>query len=226
MTAIVSYSTLIENVKQVLEDDGLEFVSYLPTAVDLAEERLFKELDLPELEEKVTGSLTNGVSLLNKPSGYEIAEYFRVIESATNTNKGLRKKKEDFINDYWPDVSATGMPKYYADFSSTQFILAPTPKSGLTYELKHTKKPTKLSTSNETNYYIDNCKDVLYNAVCLEMVIFLKHASQIQFWESKYVAFRDNWNLQMARYRRDGSTTPMNSDNLVNSLKHTVQTNS
>ena len=71
MAKITNYTTLVAAVQEVSENDGSEFLAYIPTAIGLAEELLFKELDLEDLETKATGSLSSNVSTLNKPSGYE-----------------------------------------------------------------------------------------------------------------------------------------------------------
>jgi hypothetical protein len=136
----------------------------------------------------------------------------------------LKKKTESFIADYWPISSEVDTPKYYTDDSATQFILAPTPVSNFAYEIRYTKKPTRLSSTNSTNYYITNCSDVLFYASMVEMLYFMKAFGQLPLWESRYTNARDTWNLQQVRYRRDGETSVRNTDSSPNSLKHAMGT--
>lgn len=224
MASITNYTTLVEAIVAVTEDDGAEFAAYIPTAVDLAEERLFRELDLPELEEKAQGNMVTGNGIITKPTGYEFAEFFSYTPTGSQ-RVVLKKKLESYIQDYWPNFSTTGEPKYYCDVNETQFRVAPTPAANYTYEIKYTQKPTKLGTSNENNYFVDNCNDVLFNATMVEIVKFMKAWSQIPVWEGTYTNVRDTWNLEMARYRRDGSTVPLNPEGNLNSIKHTINTN-
>ena len=56
MSKIIDYSTLVSAVQEAAENDGAEFLAYLPTAIALAEELLFKDLDLDDIPVKVTGS--------------------------------------------------------------------------------------------------------------------------------------------------------------------------
>lgn len=223
MAIITNYSTLVQAIQNVTEDDGAEFVTYIPTAIALAEERLFKELELPTLDEKDTGNLTASANTLTKPTGYKFADFLSV--DVLGVKHVLKKKRESFINDYWPSATAVGAPKYYCDTNDTTFIIAPTPEAAYAYELKYTKQPTKLSSSNETNYFVTNCSDTLFPGAVLEMVKFMKAWSQVQIWEQNFVQSRDTWNIEMMRYRRDGGELPANTDSGPNSLKHTMPSN-
>lgn len=220
MSAITDYSTLVQALVDITEDDGTELANYLPTAIALAEDLLFKELDLPDLEAKTTGSLIIGTDTLTKPTGYEFANYIMI--TIGTTKYFLKKRLEDYVTSYWPDSSVTGIPKYYADSSSTQFKLAPTPDSTYSYEIKYTSKPTKLSTSNTTNYYITSCSDILFYATLIEVALFMKAFEQSRLWSDAYVALRDSWNTNIPRTRRDNGSTPQNPDSGPNSLFHTT----
>ena len=222
MASITSYATLVQAVKDVAEDDGLEFADYIPTAIAMAEERLFRELDLPDLETKATGKIST--STLTKPSDYEYPHYFSITVSSSK--KQLKKRGEDFIIDYWPNAALTGEPKYYCDSSSTQIIIAPTPDQSYSYTLKYSAKPTKLSTSNTSNYFITNCQDILFYAVMSEMARFMKAWSEIEAWEQSYNAVVGAWNISMLRKRRQDGELPMNPEGGPNTIKHTAKSNS
>jgi hypothetical protein len=223
MAVITNYNTLIQAVKDLAEDDGQEFSDYLPTAIDLAEERLFRELELPDIEDKEFGTLTPNSAGLLKPTNYEFAAYFTIDVAGRKRN--LLKRTESFVNDYWPDSTVTDVPKYYCDANSAAFKLAPTPESNYPYEIKYTKKPTKLSSTNATNYFTDSCKDLLFSATMLEMVKFMKSWSQIPVWEQTYNTQRESWNVQMMRFRRDENETPTVTASGPNTLKHTITSN-
>ena len=72
MPVIDSYSTLVSAVIEFAEDDSTEFQTYIPTAIDLAEQKLTKEMDTMglTLEADVTASSGNGV--VSKPSGFRL----------------------------------------------------------------------------------------------------------------------------------------------------------
>jgi len=224
MATITSYNTLVQAIKDAAEDDGTEFDAYIPTAIDLAEELLFRELELPDLETKYTGNLTQDNNTLAKPTGYKFGNYFKIVVSGSNVI--LKKRRDDYIQDYWPDPTVSGVPKYYADSSVSNFIIAPTPDDSYEYELKVTVPPTKLSVSNQTNYFVNECQDLLFYACMIEMSRFMKAWSEIEKWASVYAPSRDDWNLNAARTRRDDGSVPSAPSSGPNSLKHTIQSNS
>lgn len=221
MAVITSYNTLIQAIKDEAEDDGVEFSSFIPVAIDIAEDKLFRELDLPELLENAAGNLTVNSSSLTKPTGYEFAEHF--IVTVSGVKKVLKKKQDSFCQEYWPNETVYDVPKYYSDNTITTFRIVPTPSTNYVYEIKYTRKPTKLSTSNATNYYVDNCQDILFAASMIEMSKFMKAWTQIPVWQETYNTLQEAWNVQQMRYRRDGSDVPGSGDTGPNSLKHTIQ---
>ncbi len=131
----------------------------------------------------------------------------------------LKKRNEDYLEDYWPDPFIQAPPKYYGDGSSTSFTIAPTPDASYFYELKYTGQPTKLSISNPTNYFTDKCRDVLYFACMVEVAKFMKAWSQVQVWEQPYQQAIANWNTQEVRKRMDNGEMPNNPLGGNNTLK-------
>lgn len=223
MAKIIDYATLVSAIQEVSENDGAEFLAYIPTAIALAEELMFKELDLEDLEIKVSGSLIQGSSFLAKPAGYEYANFLTVT---VNSNKQfLKKRQEDFIIDYWPNSSILDTPKYYGDASETQFIIAPAPDITYPYEIKYVAKPEGVSASSTTNYYVTSCSDTLFYASMIQMSIFIKAPEQIKVWSSAYTTSRDSWNMSDKRTRRDNGSIPFNTDNGTNIVTQTAQSN-
>lgn len=223
MATITNYSTLVQAVIEVTEDDSTELANYIPTAIALAEDLMFKDLDLPDLEIKANSSLVTGTDTITKPTGYEFANYIYI--TVGTSKKFLKKRQENYLMGYWPDSSVTDVPKYYSDASSTHFKLAPTPDSTYAYEIKYTAKPTKLSTSNETSYYTDSCSDILYYATLINIALFMKAFDQAKLWAEAYTTLKDIWNKNEPRTRRDTGSNPNNPDSSLNSLKHTINTN-
>lgn len=231
MPVIIDYPTLVQAIIDTAEDDGLEFVAYIPTAVDQAEEFMFKDLDLPDLEIKVPGVLIPGNTTVAKPAGYRYANYFKImvpdpILIGQTNNLFLKKRRDDYLQDYWPNTALQDVPKYYSDSSVLDFDIVPPPNFAFTYEIKYTAQPAKLTLLNPTNYYTTRCTDSLFNACMVQMVRFMKAWSQVPIWEAHYKAASDAWNINMRRVRRDDGNSPKNPTNGPNDLAHTIATNS
>lgn len=215
-----NYAALVQAIKDTAEDDGAEFEAFIPIAIGLAEDRLFNELDLPDIETKITGSIS--AETLPKPVGYSYVNYLNLIQN--NRKIKLKSRSEEFINDYWPDPSTTDVPKYYADSGLSTFTIAPTPDALYNYELKYGKEPNRLTSSNQTNYYTDYCDNILYAATMIEMAKFMKAFTQVPIWEESYLTKASDWNMLMSRRRRDSGEAPRNQSG-PNTIKHTMNSN-
>lgn len=222
MADIQSYSDLISTIQSVSEDDGAEFTAYIPYGISLAEQRLNRELDLPDLEIPITGTLTATINTLPKPTGYRYANYFHILVNGSITV--LKKRREDYLNDYWPDQTLTGTPKYYADQTQANFEIAPVPDVSYQYKIKYTMEPTRLGPTNQTNYFTQRCVDILYAASMVEMTIFTKAWSQVPVWEEAYKTLKDGWNLTMLRFRKDDGESQRNPDNPINTVINAPKT--
>lgn len=225
MAKITNYTTLVQAIKDVAEDDSNEFDSYIPTAIALAEERLLKELDLPELETQETGTLTASVAFVLKPETRHVVRHFFVTDS-TGRRKQVGKRTIDYCYDYWPNITNTDFPKYYADYSDAQYYVCPTPDDNYAYEMRYISIPTPLSSSNSTNYFVtQQCVNALYAAAMVEMSIFMKSWNTLPAWKDKYNEAAAGWNYHAQRQRRDGSIIPTNPEGGLNSLKHNIENN-
>lgn len=184
MTLPNNYTNIIAAVQELAEDDDTEFVAYIPTAIFLAEERLFKDLNLRRKKELASVSLAAESNTVTKPTGYRYG-YSVVAEDASGNKILLKKCTEDFLDDFWPNEADLGTPKYYTDDDEDNFRVAPTPETAYTIKITYNKKPTALSTSNLTNYYTEYYPDALFYAVMSAMAEYMKDYSVRQVWEDK-----------------------------------------
>ena len=166
------FTNLKAIVKEQIEDDSTEFDTYLNKAINLVEDRLFRDLDLFLLREFQDLTTTIGTPTLNMPSGFEFSD--NIVFFTSNIMRDVRKKTLDFIKDYWPNKTLTGAPKYYAVSGEEQIYLAPTPDAVYTTEISFTKRPTLLSSSNLTNYFTNNAWSALVEGTLEEMCNFIK----------------------------------------------------
>jgi hypothetical protein len=223
---ISSYSTLVDKLVELTEDDGTEFATYIPTAIQLAEERLVRENDFPELESSTTRTITTGSPDPQLPDSWDYINYV-FITLPSGERKLLKRKQDDYLIDYWPNLSIQEEPKYYALDGNTNKLKV-VPPADQTYQctIRSFNTPTKLSASNPVNYFITDCPELLLNACMIECVKFLKMWGQIDIWEGQYHRTRQGWNSQAQRMRRDDGETPHNPDGGQNTFAHTEISNS
>ena len=203
---MANYTFLVNDIIQATENDSTEFVEYIPKIVNRAEERLTKMLDdvgLVEISAVTFTSLTNTFTL---PIGTRVIKNIFVEVSGTKIN--LLPRTDEYINDYWPVSASTGTPRYYARQTNTNILFAPTAVSTYTGKIVFTKRPTTLTSVNNTNYFTDFCYDALYYASMVEALNFMKNYSVTQVYEQQYSNSVEALRNQARRTRRDDMQSP------------------
>ena len=171
-------TTLKQSVQDWTENDESTFVGELDFFIKNAEERIFKTVDLDYFRKNVEGTATTGNKFLQKPTDYMATFSLSVISSGSNIF--LLQKDVNFIQEYQPDPTVTGTPKYYAQFDVNNFILAPTPNADFAVELHYYYRPTSLTTDpNGTTWISTNAPDALLYGTLVEAYTFMKGEKDI-----------------------------------------------
>tara|TARA_R100000482_G_scaffold33233_1_gene10837 strand:+ start:405 stop:1049 length:645 start_codon:yes stop_codon:yes gene_type:complete len=166
-------TTLTASVQEWTQNDESTFVAEIPFFIKNAEERIFKTVDLDYFRKNVTGTATSGNKFLEKPSDYMATFSLSLINSGANVF--LLQKDVNFLQEYHPDPTVTGTPKYYAQFDVSTFILAPTPNADFTAELHYYYRPASLTTDNSGSTWIStNAPDALLYGTLVEAYTFMK----------------------------------------------------
>ncbi len=138
-------TTLKSTIQDYSENTETTFVNNLREFIRAAENRIFKSVDFEVFRKNVTSATTSSDRFLSVPDDY-LASFSLSITNSSNI-EFLSEKDVNFIQEYNPNTSTTGVPKYYARFDVDNFILAPTPNSNYTCELHYYYRPTSLADS-------------------------------------------------------------------------------
>jgi hypothetical protein len=114
------------------------------------------------------------------------------------------------IYDYWPTSATTGSPLYWANYSDTAILVAPTPSAALTVEMTYAKKLTELSSSNTTNWLTENAQDLILYGSLMEACTFSKNREDLAIYTQRYQSAVETINNQTRRRRRDDYSSPSN----------------
>jgi hypothetical protein len=149
------------------------------TMTKLAEQKIYNSVQLPLSRKTVTSALTIGSVYLATPTDFLSAFSLAVVDS-TGAYSYLLDKDVNFIREAYPNPSTTGTPKHYAIFGPDSgapleltFIVGPTPSAALATELNYFAYPTSIVT-NSTSWIGDNFDSVLFNAIMVEAIRFMK----------------------------------------------------
>jgi hypothetical protein len=176
-------TTLKTALQEYLQTDEATFVSNLNVIITQAEDRILKNVQLPDFRKNVTGTMTASNQYLGTPTDF-LAPYSLAIDNSGY--EYLVFKDVNFIREAYPDASVTGAPKYYGIWDDDFFILGPTPGTGYTTELHYFYKPESITTAT-TSWLGDHAESTLLAACLLEGYIFLKGDPDLmQVYESRY----------------------------------------
>ena len=181
-----TYTTLKNTIQDYLETTETTFVDNLPNIITQAEERILKEVQLPDFRKNVTGSLTANNQYLSTPS-----DYLGLYSLAVN-NSGyeyLLNKDVNFIREAYPVATVTGVPKYYAVFNESAIIVAPTPSSSFVVELHYFYRPESITVASTGRTWLgDNAENALLYGCLVESYTFLKgDAELLQLYQAQYI---------------------------------------
>ena len=138
-------TTLKSAIQDYSENSETTFVNNLREFIRATENRIFKSVDFEVFRKNVTSATTSSDRFLSVPDDY-LASFSLSITNSSNI-EFLLEKDVNFIQEYNPNSSTTGAPKYYARFDVNNFILAPTPNSNYSVELHYYYRPTSLADS-------------------------------------------------------------------------------
>ena len=136
-------------------------------------------MQIPALRKNVTGTFTSGSPYLQIPLDF-LYVYSLAVVDGDGTYNYLVNKDVNFIREAYPvnNVASQTLPKYYANFNDTSFIVGPTPNASYSAELHYGYYPESIVTATTT--WLGNEFDTaLLNGALLEAIRFMKGEKDI-----------------------------------------------
>jgi len=116
-----------------------------------------------------------------------IADTDGVVQPQSNIRTTLYPRSLEYCNEYWPDRSVRGEPKFYADYNYDNWLIVPTPTRDSPMEVTLYQRPLPLSSLNQVNWLIQYVPDLLLYAALIESAPYLKNDQRIQTWKDYYL---------------------------------------
>jgi hypothetical protein len=173
------------------------------TFITMAENQILREIDLDVFKVEVAGNLTSGNKFLAAPSGILTHRYMMITVSGDQIFLDFRDTS--FMKEFWPDGSATGVPKYYSVWDQDTFYVAPTPNSGYVVELGYIYRPVQLSSANPTTWISLNAPEALLYACLVQAYSYTKGPLEmLNYFKGAYKEALQGLGIeQQGRRRRD-----------------------
>ena len=170
----MTYLELKNLVQNYLQNTETPFVSDLPNLIKQAEERILKTINLPVFRKNVSGTFTSGNQYLATPSDF--LDNFSLSFTNSNEQTFLLYKDVNFIREAYPNSTTVGLPKHYALFDDTTFIVGPTPNNNFSVELHYFYRPASITDGADsgTTWLSTNAKNALLYGTLLESYVYMK----------------------------------------------------
>jgi hypothetical protein len=209
-----SFTTQLATLAVVEENDPA-FQTILPSAIEYAENRICRDLDLlSTVASNTSFALTTNVRSLTIPTETFITtQEINVLTPAGvsdptyATRNPLIPVAKEFLDFVYPSSSSAGVPMYYAMRSQTAILFGPWPDQNYSVEIVGTFRPETLSASNTETFIATWLPDLMIAAAMVYVSGYQRDFSAagsdpnmpIQ-WEGQYVSLKNG--AMVEEYRK------------------------
>jgi len=168
-----TYTTLRQAIQDYTDNTETVFVNNIDSFITQTEERILKSAPLEVFRKNAGTNIIAGGKYVPKPTDWLYS--FSLSVGSGSSKEFLLNKDVNFIQEFWPDESETGFPRYYADFDLTNFIVAPTPDSSYEAELHYFYRPKSLVDDLSGSTWLSkNASTAMLYGSLVEAYIFMK----------------------------------------------------
>ena len=188
MTAasVMTYDSLVENIQSYLERNDTATLDKIPLFIMLAEQVIASKIKFLGNLTVNTSNMVAGNAVIAKPARWHKTVSMNITVAGEREPVLLRKY--EYLRNYAPDPTATGIPKYYADYDYTNWLVAPTPAIAYAFEVLYYERVQPLDSSNQTNWFTIYAPQALLYGSLLQAMPFLKNDERIPMWQAQYDA--------------------------------------
>ncbi len=203
-TDIRNYTEVSSNV---LSDSVLERI------IVNAENKITRAIDTDQNVFYATSSLIVGNRYVTIPDDLRAIRYVQLTDQEGNQYY-LEQRDTSFIAEYYstPDTNAVDIPKYYANWDETFWVVAPTPDKTYAITLAYDKEPISITDTTQptaapaaTNgtYLSNKYQDLLLYACLVNAYGYLKGPQDmLQYYTKAYSEAIESYAVEQIGIRR------------------------
>ena len=180
--------------------------SVLSRLIKNAELKIHRAIDTDQSVYYATSNLIIGNRYVTIPADLRFIRYAQLKDSAGN-QFFLEQRDTSFMAEYYstPGTSAVDIPKYYANWDETFWVVAPTPDKTYEITLAYDKEPDTITTETAGTYLSNKYSDLLLYACLVNTYGYLKGPQDmLQYYQAAYNEALETYALeQIGNRRRD-----------------------
>tara|TARA_R110002094_G_scaffold219551_1_gene191588 strand:+ start:113 stop:673 length:561 start_codon:yes stop_codon:yes gene_type:complete len=167
---MTTYIELVSQIREYTEtNDNVLTTTIVDDFIEHTENKILRELNIPAFVSHQYANFTASNPFLSLPGGAgPTPVLFATINSmmiysaaGTGDRTFLLRKDVSFMNEYWPDRTTTGTPKYYSQWDDNTVYVVPTPDAAYTVEMSMSKLPDRLTSSTTSTWLSNNAPTLL-----------------------------------------------------------------
>jgi hypothetical protein len=182
---VLTYDSLTSTVLQYLERQDAAVVAQIPTFITMCEFEIAEQIKTLGQLQVATSQVTPSNPVLAKPARWRKTVSITINNGTTNTPVFLRKF--EYLKNFWPNATLTGLPQYYSDTDYEHWYLAPTPDQDYDFEVLYYERIAPLSETNQTNWLTQYAPNAMLYGTLLQAMTFLKNDNR-QIFQQKFDA--------------------------------------
>ncbi len=195
----MTFNSLVQTIKDEMERYDDLFVSYIPTFINDAIDKINVDAKNIGLEQYVSSSFQVGDPVIQKPARWRRNITFNYGSGSNfNTRNTIRLMAYEFLLEYTPDPADTtkfGPPKYYSDYGFYNFQIAPTPDQAYPFQLAYLEIPSQLSESSQQNWLTDYAPLLLKYGALVQAAIWALN-NRLPHFQEEYQRYLAPFNVQ------------------------------
>lgn len=165
--------------------------SQFPLLINNAERAIARRLKILGMLIPLVGNLAANNAVYPKPNGWRrtISMNFgiaTVADPAQNSATPLFARQYEYCLSYWPNLTLTAPPQFYADYDYAHWLIVPTPIASYPWQILYYGLPQLLDNSNQTNFWTNYAPETLLYRALLECAPFLKNDERVPVWQTLY----------------------------------------
>ena len=184
----MTYSELVTQIKNFVEDDSTEFEGSIDAIIAQVEEMIFQRApNLPCYRGSSSSNTVKGTS------SYTIATARMIRQLAITSSSNvvyLNHRIDSYLKDYWPNSALEDQPEFYSTNSAsvlgTVITMAPTPDAVYPFTVDYIAPETGLSSGNTTTWISNNAVNVLLSGCLYEASAFLKAPETLSLYKTQF----------------------------------------
>lgn len=179
--AITNYTTLQSTIADYLARTDL--TTQIPLFIQLAENRLRRDLRIRPMLKVVTASTTANDPTVSVPSDFLEMRDLHIEANPIHTI--IYQNPSNFFRNTKAGTLTGGYPNNYTIMGS-EFQFAPIPDAAYTLKMVYYAAPEYLSATNSSNAFLANCPDLLLYGALGEAEPYLMNDARTATWAQLY----------------------------------------